>query len=68
MVSVVGQDHRSDDWPFRDRGVRAVHFSSGVNAEYHTPRDTAEKLSCPQLVRIARFLRDPVATTPPSAR
>jgi Zn-dependent M28 family amino/carboxypeptidase len=63
MLSLVGQDHRSDDWAFRDRGVIAVHLSTGINGEYHTPRDTADRLSHPQLLRIARFLRELVAAT-----
>jgi Zn-dependent M28 family amino/carboxypeptidase len=63
MLSLVGQDHRSDDWAFRDRGVVAVHLSTGINGEYHTPRDTADRLSHPQLLRIARFLRELVAAT-----
>jgi Zn-dependent M28 family amino/carboxypeptidase len=63
MLSLVGQDHRSDDWAFRDRGVLAVHLSTGINDEYHTPRDTADRLSHPQLLRIARFLRELVAAT-----
>src|SRR5262249_2090837 len=63
MLSLVGQDHRSDDWAFRDAGVLAIHFSTGINGEYHTPRDTADRLSRPQLVRIARFLPELVALT-----
>ena len=42
---------------FRDAGVHAVHFSTGLNDDYHSPRDTLDKVSRPQVVRIARFLR-----------
>jgi hypothetical protein len=58
MVRWIGQDWRSDDWVFRDRGVRAVHLSTGLHDDYHQRTDTVDKLSRPQLVRIARFLRE----------
>jgi peptidase M28-like protein len=63
LLKVVGEDRRSDDWMFRDRGVFAVHFSTGLNDDYHEPTDTEDKLSHPQLVRIAAFLRALVAAT-----
>jgi hypothetical protein len=58
MVKLIGQDYRSDDWVFRDRGVPAVHLSTGLHDDYHQPTDTLDKLSRPQLVRNARFLRE----------
>jgi len=57
MVSLIGQDWRSDDWVFRDRGVRALHLSTGLHDDYHQPTDTIDKLSRPQLVKITKFLR-----------
>jgi len=63
LLRVGRQTHRSDDWAFRDAGVYAVHFSTGVGEDYHSPRDTLDKVSRPQLVRIARFLRGLVART-----
>jgi hypothetical protein len=58
MVKLIGQDWRSDDWVFRDRGVTAVHLSTGLHDDYHQPTDTLDKLSRPQLVRNTRFLRE----------
>jgi Zn-dependent M28 family amino/carboxypeptidase len=63
LVALVGEDWRSDDWVFREAGVTAVHFSTGLHADYHQPTDTPDRLSRPQLVRIAQFLRDLVART-----
>lgn len=63
LVSLVGEDWRSDDWVFRDLGVPAVHFSTGIHADYHKPTDTLDRLSRPQMVRIARFLRALVTAT-----
>lgn len=64
FISLVGQDRRSDDWVFRARGVFAVHFSSGLNADYHEPTDTLDKVSVPQLVKLARLVRAILARTP----
>jgi Zn-dependent M28 family amino/carboxypeptidase len=63
LVSLVGEDWRSDDWVFRDLGVPAVHFSTGIHAEYHQSTDTLDRLSRPQMLRITRFLRALVAAT-----
>lgn len=63
LLQIVGEARRSDDWVFRDRGVFAVHFSTGLNDDYHAPTDTEDKLSRTQLVRIAAFLRGLVERT-----
>jgi Zn-dependent M28 family amino/carboxypeptidase len=63
LVALVGEDWRSDDWVFRDLGVPAVHFSTGIHDEYHQSSDTLDRLSRPQMLRIARFLRALVAAT-----
>jgi len=57
LLPAVGQAHRSDDWAFRDAGVFAVHFSTGLGDDYHAPGDTLDKVSRPQVLRVARFLR-----------
>ncbi len=57
MVALIGEDWRSDDWVFRDVGVTAVHLSTGMNPDYHTPNDTVDRLDRAQLVRVTRFLR-----------
>jgi Zn-dependent M28 family amino/carboxypeptidase len=58
MLAIIGQSDRTDDWPFRDAGVFAVHFSTGLTDDYHRPNDTPDKLVPAQLVRTARFLRE----------
>jgi Zn-dependent M28 family amino/carboxypeptidase len=58
LLSAIGQANRSDDWVFRDAGVFAVHFSTGLGDDYHAPGDTPDKVSRPQLLRVARFLGD----------
>jgi Zn-dependent M28 family amino/carboxypeptidase len=63
LVKILGEDRRSDDWILRDHGVYAIHFSTGLNDQYHTPDDTLARLSRPQLVRIAKFLHRLVVTT-----
>ena len=63
LVKVLGEDRRSDDWIFRDHGVYAIHFSTGLNDQYHTPDDTLARLSRPQLVRVAKFLHRLVVAT-----
>jgi Zn-dependent M28 family amino/carboxypeptidase len=55
-VAMLGQDHRSDDWVFRDLGIPAVHFSTGLDDTYHQPTDTPDKIVPAQLRRTARFL------------
>jgi Peptidase family M28 len=55
-VAMLGQDHRSDDWVFRDLGIPAVHFSTGLDDTYHQPSDTPDKIVPAQLARTARFL------------
>jgi hypothetical protein len=63
LVALIGEDWRSDDWVFRDLGVPAAHFSTGIHDDYHKPSDTPDRLSYPQMVRIAHFLRGLVART-----
>jgi Zn-dependent M28 family amino/carboxypeptidase len=57
VLRIGRQTHRTDDWAFRDAGVHAVHFSTGLGDDYHSPRDTLDKVSRTQLLRTARFLR-----------
>jgi Zn-dependent M28 family amino/carboxypeptidase len=58
-----GQDGRSDDWVFRDRGIPAVHFSTGIAEDYHRGTDTLDKVSTAKLLRVARFVRALVERT-----
>jgi Zn-dependent M28 family amino/carboxypeptidase len=54
VVALFGFDRRTDDWWFRDAGVPAAHFSTGLHGDYHQPSDTADRISSAQMLRIAR--------------
>ena len=47
---------RSDHWPFLQVGVPAVFFHTGLHPDYHTYRDTADKINYPKLQNIARLV------------
>lgn len=67
FLKMVGEARRTDDWIFRDAGVLAIHFSTGLNDDYHRPTDTEDKVSRPQLVRMAKFVRGLVIRTTDTA-
>jgi hypothetical protein len=47
---------RSDQWPFLQRGVPSLFFHTGLHPDYHTPRDTPEKINYPKMERIVRLV------------
>jgi len=47
---------RSDQWSFLQNGIPAVFFFSGLHPDYHTPRDTADKINYPKLEKAARLV------------
>ena len=47
---------RSDQWSFLQKGIPAVFFFSGLHPDYHTPRDTAEKINYTKLEKVARLV------------
>src|SRR5262249_30562609 len=60
-VGRVGTDiigTRSDYGPFRDRKVPFLFFSTGMHPDYHTPRDTPDKLDYAKLVRISNWIHE----------
>jgi hypothetical protein len=68
LVALPGDPDTSDAWALRDAGVHAVHFSTGPHDDYHSPADTPDKVSRPQALRVARFLRALVERTERTAR
>lgn len=46
---------RSDNWPFLEKGVPAAFFTTGLHPDYHTPRDTPEKINYPKMEKIVRL-------------
>ncbi len=47
---------RSDYGPFRDREVPYLFFSTGEHPDYHTPRDTPDKLDYEKAARVASLI------------
>jgi Zn-dependent M28 family amino/carboxypeptidase len=47
---------RSDQWSFLRRGIPAIFFFTGLHPDYHTPRDTPEKINYPKLEKITRLV------------
>lgn len=53
-IDLVGT--RSDYGPFRDREVPFLFFSTGEHPDYHTPRDTPEKIDYAKTARISSLI------------
>ena len=53
-IDLVGT--RSDYGPFRDRKVPFLFFSTGEHPDYHSTRDTPEKVDFPKLTRISNLV------------
>ena len=53
-IDLIGT--RSDYGPFRDRKVPFLFFSTGEHPDYHTPRDTPEKVDYPKLAAISNLV------------
>ncbi|MBI2149059.1 MAG: M28 family peptidase [Acidobacteria bacterium] len=47
---------RSDQWSFLQRGIPALFFFAGLHPDYHTPRDTPEKINYAKLEKVARLV------------
>ena len=47
---------RSDQWSFMQKGIPAIFFFAGLHPDYHTPRDTPDKINYPKLEKIARLV------------
>jgi Peptidase family M28 len=47
---------RSDYGPFRDREIPFLFFSTGEHPDYHTPRDTADKIDYEKAARISSLI------------
>ncbi|MFG0335307.1 MAG: M28 family metallopeptidase [Maioricimonas sp. JB049] len=55
-IDLIGT--RSDYGPFRDRQVPFLFFSTGEHPDYHTPRDTPDRIDYPKVARISTFIAD----------
>lgn len=58
-VAQLGADMvgtRSDYGPFRDEGIPFLFFSTGEHPDYHTPRDTIDKLDFAKATRVSNLI------------
>jgi hypothetical protein len=55
-IDMIGT--RSDYGPFRERKVPFLFFSTGQHFDYHTPRDTPDKIDYAKLRRISNWIFD----------
>lgn len=53
-TDIVGT--RSDYGPFRDREIPFLFFSTGEHPDYHTPRDTPDKIDYEKAAKIASVM------------
>ena len=53
-VDLIGT--RSDYGPFRDRKVPFLFFSTGEHPDYHSTRDTPERVDYPKLARVSNLV------------
>ena len=58
---------RSDYGPFRDERVPFLFFSTGEHPDYHTPRDTADRLDYAKLAAISNVILQVVKQSADSA-
>jgi hypothetical protein len=47
---------RSDHVPYAERSVPSLFFSTNLHPDYHTPRDTPERIDYPKLTRMTRWM------------
>jgi hypothetical protein len=53
-VDLIGT--RSDYGPFRDQKVPFLFFSTGEHPDYHTPRDTPERIDYDKVARVSNLV------------
>lgn len=53
-VDLIGT--RSDYGPFRDRKIPFLFFSTGEHPDYHTPRDTADRVDHDKVARVSNLI------------
>src|SRR5262249_35870263 len=47
---------RSDQWSFLQKGIPSIFFFTGLHPDYHTPRDTPDKINYQKLEKITRLV------------
>lgn len=57
-IDYVASDHRN----FYEKGIPSVLFTTGMHRDYHTMRDTPDKLDYPQMGRLVEYVYAMVQT------
>jgi len=47
---------RSDQWSFLQKGIPAIFFFTGLHPDYHTTRDTPDKINYLKLEKISKLV------------
>lgn len=47
---------RSDQWSFMQKGIPGIFFFTGLHPDYHTPRDTPDKINYAKLEKVTRLV------------
>jgi hypothetical protein len=47
---------RSDHWSFVEKGIPGIFFFTGLHPDYHTPRDTPDRINYPKLEKVTRLV------------
>ncbi len=68
-IDIVGT--RSDYGPFQSEKVPFLFFSGGEHPDYHTPRDTADRVDCNRIAHVSNLIENVCRTvaeaeTPPA--
>jgi hypothetical protein len=58
LVTPEAAPFSSDQVPFYEKGIPALHLFTGPNADYHRTSDTPDKLNYPGLVAVLNFARE----------
>ncbi len=58
LATPEGSPFSSDQVPFYEKGIPALHLFTGPNSDYHRTTDTPDKLNYPGLVSVLDFARE----------
>ncbi len=62
IVKQKGSNPGSDHFPFYQKKIPVLFFFSGLHKEYHTPRDTAEKINVAGMAHITKYATKVIST------
>lgn len=51
-----GLFQRSDHWPYVQQHIPVIYFSTGLAPDYHTPRDSPDRVDYAKLTRMTRWM------------